>query len=302
MFKRALIAVFCSVIAASMFTSCGKEIKDSKSDTNTSNTDNAVSDTTAAGNDDKQNGVQDPNSPYNALGEINISRFSDRKAPEIDLENSAVKNFTTPEKGEKIVIMKFKDYEGEVKIRLFPEYAELGVENFVGLAEQGYYDGLTFHRIVKDFMIQGGDPNGTGTGGESIWGDKFDGGTNENVIHAAGTLAYANSGSTATNGSQFYIVTGETFTEDMFAENYPADAKEVYKSVGGSPWLDGSYTIFGQVYDGLDIIFSLQDTETYQANAFSNEVSTPVKPVEIEYVKVGEYNGEELKWFISDYN
>lgn len=302
MFKKALIAVFCSVIAASMFTSCGKEIEDksSKSEKNSSVSD--ASDTTAAENTDSQSGVQTSDSQYNALGEINISRFSDRKAPEIDLENSEVKNFTTPEKGDTVVIMKFKDYEGEVKIRLFPEYAELGVENFVGLAEQGYYDGLTFHRIVQDFMIQGGDPTGTGSGGESIWGSKFDGGTDANVIHAAGTLAYANSGATSTNGSQFYIVTGTTFAEEQFAENYPDDAKEVYKSVGGSPWLDGGYTIFGQVYDGLDIIFSVQDTETYQGSAFSSEISTPVKPVEIEYVKVGEYNGEELKWFISDYN
>lgn len=291
MFKRILVAVFCSVIAASMFTSCGKEIEDGKSSSTETTTSSSESGGDSSGT----------SSQYNTLGEINISRFSDRKTPDIDLENSAVKNFTTPEKGDTIIVMKLKDYEGEIKIRLFPEYAEKGVENFIGLAEKGYYDGLTFHRIVKDFMVQGGDPLGTGTGGESIWGEKFDGGTNENIIHAAGALAYANSGSTATNGSQFYIVTGTLFPEEQFAENYPADAKEVYKSVGGSPWLDGGYTIFGQVYDGLDIIFSLQDTETYQGNAMSSEVSTPVKPVEIEYVKVGEYNGEELKWFISDY-
>ncbi|MDE6679088.1 MAG: peptidylprolyl isomerase, partial [Ruminococcus sp.] len=72
--------------------------------------------------------------------------------------------------------MNIRDY-GTVKIRLFPEYADKGVENFVELAKKGYYDGLKFHRVINDFMIQGGDPNGNGTGGESIWGESFDGGT-----------------------------------------------------------------------------------------------------------------------------
>ena len=112
--------------------------------------------------------------------------------------------------------MTIKDY-GDIKIKLFPEEAEKGVENFTGLAKDGYYDNLIFHRVINDFMIQGGDPLGNGTGGESIWGDKFDGGTSENLIHTAGAVAYANSGSTSTNGSQFYIVTGTKYglTEDI---------------------------------------------------------------------------------------
>lgn len=111
-------------------------------------------------------------------------------------ENVDIANYTAPQKGDKIIEMDIRDY-GTVKFRLFPEYAEKGVENFIGLAEDGYYDGLTFHRIIQDFMIQGGDPLGDGTGGKSLWGSTFDGGTDSHLIHAAGAVAYANSNGTA---------------------------------------------------------------------------------------------------------
>ncbi len=215
-------------------------------------------------------------------------------------ENVDIMNYTEPEASEKIIKMNIRDY-GEVKIKLFPEYAPEGVENFIGLAEQGYYDGLTFHRVINDFMIQGGDPKGDGTGGESIWGEKFDGGTDAHLIHLPGAVAYANSGSTATNGSQFYIVTGEEATEEMF-EYYEQNkirfsdkSKEMYKQYGGTPFLDGGYTVFGQVIDGLDVVFEIQKTET-------DENDKPVEDVIIESVTVEEYDGSEIKWHISDYD
>lgn len=209
-----------------------------------------------------------------------------------------VANFTSPVKGEQVVIMNIKDY-GEVRIKLFPEYADKGVENFVELAKKGYYDGLTFHRVINDFMIQGGDPLGMGIGGESIWGDKFDGGTDEHLIHAAGAVAYANSGSTATNGSQFYIVTGTTYDDASIQQMVDAglkmsdDAKEIYSKAGGAPWLDGGYTVFGQVYEGLDVIFEVQKVET-------DENDKPLEDVIMESVKVEEYDGEEIDWFVND--
>ncbi len=304
MFKKTLAAIFCTVLAASALTSCGKHLEVDDSDSN----DKSVSDeeSTKAPSLDEESTKAPSSGTDNKT--IDLSRFTDRSVPDIDLENSSVKNFTTPEIGDDIIIMKFQGYEGEVKIRLFPEYAELGSENFVGLSEKGYYDGLTFHRIMADFMIQGGDPLGTGTGGESLWGDKFDGGTDPNVIHASGAIAYANSGSTATNGSQFYIVTGEKYTKDYLDQiaayngsQFSDDAAEVYSTTGGAAFLDGSYTVFGQVYQGLDIIYAVQDLPVHQGNAFSSEVSTPDEPVVLEYVKVGKYEGEELKWFISDY-
>lgn len=213
---------------------------------------------------------------------------------------SDIANFTAPEKGEQIIIMNIKDY-GEVKIKLFPEYADKGVENFVEHAKEGYYDGLTFHRVISDFMIQGGDPLGNGTGGESIWGDKFEGGTDKHLIHAAGAVAYANSGSTSTNGSQFYIVTGDVYDEDTLSQisayygtSFNDEAKEIYTTVGGTPFLDGNYTVFGQVYEGLDVIFEIQNVQT-------DENDKPLEDVIMESVTVGEYDGEELHWYISDY-
>ncbi len=307
MFRKTLAAILCMVMASAAMTSCGKhlEVDDDSKDTSVSDNQSPEETTALAG--DNQESTTGENSGSMDNKTIDISRFADRSVPDIDTEKSDVKNFTAPEVGDDIIIMKFKGYDGEVKIRLFPEYAELGVENFVGLAEKGYYDGLTMHRVMADFMIQGGDPLGTGTGGESLWGDKFDGGTSDKLTHAAGTIAYANSGSTSTDGSQFYIVTGETYDNDYLSlleskgYSFSDDIKKILASAGGAPWLDGGYTVFGQVYEGLDIIFAIQDVEVYQGNAMNPEVSTPVEPVVIEYVKVGKYDGEELKWFIADY-
>ena len=216
------------------------------------------------------------------------------------VENLPLANFTDIQEGDTVACMKNKDY-GDVMIRFFPEYADKGVENFIELAKSGYYDGLTFHRVIKDFMIQGGDPNGDGTGGESTWGGEFDGGTDPHAIHAAGAVAYANSGSTATDGSQFYIVTGEKYTDEEIAdlETYgyrlSDNAKDVYKTAGGTPFLDGSYTVFGQVFDGLDIVFRISEVET-------GDNDKPSEPVTIESVTIGEYDGRDVRWYMSDYD
>lgn len=214
-------------------------------------------------------------------------------------EESTVVNYIAPEKGEEVIVMTIKD-RGDVKIKLFEDEAPKGVENFVGLAEQGYYDGLTFHRVINEFMIQGGDPLGTGTGGESIWGDKFEGGTSEKAIHLRGAVAYANSGATSTNGSQFYIVTGEDITDEtleLYAANgytFSEDVIELYKENGGTPFLDGGYTVFGQVYDGLDIVMEAQTVETDASDK-------PIEDLIIEKVTVEEYDGEDVKFHMSDY-
>ena len=197
-----------------------------------------------------------------------------------------------PEKGD--ITAEIITNMGSIKVLLFPDAAPKAVENFTGLAQKGYYNGIIFHRVIRDFMIQGGDPTGTGRGGQSIYGEKFDGGVDPHLIHVSGALAYANSGSTSTNGSQFYIVTGNTYTESQFPENYPESAKQAYLKAGGYPYLDGGYTVFGQVFDGLDIVFKLQQVQTD-----SND--KPLKDVVIESLTVGEYNGEELKWYITDY-
>lgn len=207
------------------------------------------------------------------------------------LPDVEIHNFIEPQIGEKIAVITVKDY-GEIKIKLFPEDADKGVENFIGLADMNYYDEILFHRVIPNFMNQGGDPKGDGTGGKSIWGDKFDGGTSENLYHFTGAVAYANSGATSTNGSQFYIVnTPDGFT-DMSCEelysygyNWPGNVAEKYSEVGGVPFLDGGYTVFGQVIEGMDVVRAIAQVETNPEN------DKPLVPVIMESVRIVEYAG-----------
>lgn len=275
--KKIFALAMCMAMSLMSFSSCGDK-------TTTSGESGAVGDSIDSG----------------AVGE-GSETSSDSGAAAADWSvDVPIENFAEPQIGDKIIEMDIKDY-GTVKFVLFEEYAEKACENFVGLAEKGYYDGLTFHRVINDFMIQGGDPLGNGTGGESVWGGSFDGGTDPHVIHTTGAVAYANSGATSTNGSQFYIVTGTPLTDEDFA-NYELygynpsseSAKEVYKKTGGTPFLDGGYTVFGQVFEGLDIILKIQTVETDASDK-------PVEDVIMNSVKVSEYNGEELKWYRSDY-
>lgn len=272
MLKKFLAGLFCLTLTFSALASCGKEKDEGGFTSDSSDTSSsAETDTTAAA------------------------------ASAAKAENVDIANFTAPEKGDTIIIMNIKDY-GTVKFRLFPEYADKGVENFVELAKKGYYDGLKFHRVIKDFMIQGGDPLGTGMGGESVWGGKFDGGTDPHLIHVAGALAYANSGGTSTDGSQFYVVTGTVPTDEDFeyysqsGYEFSDNAKALYTKVGGAPWLDGSYTVFGQVIDGLDVIFKVQNV------AVDGSSAKPYRDVIVESVTVGEYNGEDIHWYIDEYD
>ena len=126
--------------------------------------------------------------------------------------------------------------QGNVEIKLFPAEAPKTVENFVGLVKKGYYNGLIFHRVIKNFMIQGGDPTGTGSGGESLWGGKFDDEFSPSLqFNRKGLLAMANAGP-GTNGSQFFITTVPT------------------------PWLNNHHTIFGEVISGYDFVAKIEGT------------------------------------------
>lgn len=216
-------------------------------------------------------------------------------------------NFTAPEKGEEVAVITIKDF-GDVKVKLFPDLAPKAVENFVDLAKDGYYNDLIFHRVIKDFMIQGGDPKGDGTGGESKWGGSFDGGVTKGLYHFVGAVAYANSGSTATDGSQFYIVTGADIGDDMMNQYVQAYAgigkplsdavQKKYKEIGGAIHLDGymgEYTVFGQVYYGLDVAEAVSKVEVNAEN------SKPLEDVVIEKVSIEKYDDEDVKFYLSDY-
>lgn len=136
----------------------------------------------------------------------------------------------------------FETNQGQIKFRLFPDSAPKAVENFRGLIEKGYYDGVVFHRVIEDFMVQGGDPTGTGRGGESIWGKPFEDEFDASLsFDRKGMLAMANAGP-HTNGSQFFITTAQT------------------------PWLDGRHTIFGEVIEGYETVEKIEKTETGSAD------------------------------------
>lgn len=133
-----------------------------------------------------------------------------------------------PVSGDKIVRMETN--HGTVVLKFFPTEAPKAVENFLTLCEKGYYDGIIFHRVIENFMIQGGDPTGSGRGGKSAFGHEFENEDSDKLSHIVGALSMANAGRD-TNGSQFFIVQGRA-----------------------SKYLDGDYSVFGQVVEGQDVV------------------------------------------------
>lgn len=155
---------------------------------------------------------------------------------------------------------------GDISVKLFPEYAPKTVENFTTHAKNGYYNGIIFHRVIKDFMIQGGDPTGTGMGGESIWGRSFEDEFCPELHNLCGALSMANAGP-STNGSQFFIVQASSVPQNMLSQmadledrGFPKGIAEAYAELGGTPWLDFRHTVFGQVYDGMDTVNKIAKT------------------------------------------
>lgn len=252
--------------------------------------------------------------------------------------------------GDKIAVIEFKDY-GTVKAKLFPDIAPVGVENFIKLAEQGYYDGLKIHRVIQDTYIQGGSLNGDGTGGTAAYvgedaaknATTFPIEVSEKARNFYGALGYA-ADAYGNNSVQFYIVSNKTpadtskisaekvqakadelaskLANESVAESTPegtaeaaetdnsdtklltyqqtyysnnasfikkngADAAEKYKKVGGLYQIDGGYTVFGQVYEGFDVIDKI-NTVDVTTNA-SGEKSMPIQDVIISSVTIETY-------------
>lgn len=185
-------------------------------------------------------------------------------------------------KKENTATIKIKNF-GEITVELYPDAAPKAVENFTTHAKKGYYDGVSFHRIITDFMMQGGDPKGDGTGGESIWGKPFEDEFSEKR-HITGALSMANSGPN-TNGSQFFIVYAKPIemTDEVKAffelNKYSKEDTKNYEKKGGTPWLDNKHTVFGQVVDGMDIVKKIM-------NETATEDGKPKKPVVIEKITV----------------
>ncbi|MFK5676849.1 peptidylprolyl isomerase [Ligilactobacillus sp. LYQ60] len=145
---------------------------------------------------------------------------------------------------------------GDITVQLFPKQAPKTVENFVTLARQGYYNDVIFHRVIADFMIQSGDPTGTGTGGESAFGKPFADEFSKELFNFRGALSMANAGPN-TNGSQFFIVQNQHLSPEMNVQmevaGYPQEVITAYDN-GGAPWLDFHHTVFGQVVTGMDVV------------------------------------------------
>ena len=168
-----------------------------------------------------------------------------------------------------------KTNKGTIEVQLFEKLAAKTVKNFVELAKKGYYDGVTFHRVIPDFMIQGGDPTGTGRGGESIYGHPFEDEFSEQLFNFNGALSMANAGPN-TNGSQFFIVSNEHVPANMIDQmkmvGYPQEVIDHYKENGGTPWLDYRHTVFGQVIKGMDVVQAISKVERDQMDKPKDDV------------------------------
>ena len=156
-----------------------------------------------------------------------------------------------------------KTNRGDIKVALFPEQAPKTVKNFIELSKKGYDGGVIFHRIIPDFMIQGGDPTGTGMGGESIYGAKFEDEFSKDLFNLRGALSMANAGPN-TNGSQFFIVQNQNVPANMLGQlegaGFPEEVIEAYKN-GGTPWLDFRHTVFGHVIEGMDVVDEMSSVQ-----------------------------------------
>ncbi len=189
-------------------------------------------------------------------GNINTPQATEKIDPSISTKTEVEVIKTIP-----IVTMIIKDY-GTITLELYPDMAPNTVNNFITLANDGFYDGLTFHRVIKGFMIQGGDPNGNGSGGPgySITGEFADNGFNQNTLsHTKGIISMARTGMPNSAGSQFFIMS--------------ADAT----------YLDGQYAAFGKVTSGIEVVEAIEKLET-------DNQDKPVKEVVIESISV-ETNG-----------
>lgn len=191
--------------------------------------------------------------------------------PQTDIENAA---------GPKAAI---KTSHGVLTVKLFPEQAPKAVANFIALAKDGYYDGVIFHRIIKDFMIQGGDPTGTGRGGESVYGESFEDEFSEELYNIRGALSMANAGPN-TNGSQFFIVQNQSLgysAKELVRGGWPQEIAAFYATEGGTPHLDRRHTVFGQLADAAsyEVLDKIAEVETDIADK-------PLEPVIIETIEV----------------
>jgi len=213
----------------------------------------------------------------------NTAKKEEKNVSDVDYKTAAEKQMAPPEVGETIAVFHVKDY-GDIYVKFFKDVAPKAVENFTTHAQDGYYNGVTFHRVINEFMIQGGDPLGNGTGGESIWGNDFEEELSEELVPYRGSLCMASRGlqNSPSLGSQFFI-TQANYNEEMEAYmksySYSDELLEAYKSYGGYLSLNQQYTVFGQVYEGMDVVDKIAAVQT-------DGNDKPLQDVVIESIEV----------------
>lgn len=190
--------------------------------------------------------------------------------------------FAQPQTGD--TVAEIVTDKGTIKVLLFPQYAPKAVKSFTVLADGGYYNGITFHRVVEDMLVQSGSFDGTASGGKSAWELEFDDEFSDRLHHYNGALSMANHGED-TNGSQFFFVTApigkisDETLQRMTDAQWRTEVADAYKQAGGLPSLDWRYTVFGQIYEGLDVAYAISRVK-------ADENGVPEKDVIIESVTV----------------
>jgi len=230
-----------------------------------------------------------------------------REKIEIDYENLDLPQLKEPTGNEPTATLKTN--HGDIKIIFYPEYAPLACENFLTHAENGYYDGLKFHRVIEEFMIQGGDPKGDGSGGESIWGEDFAIEASPSLYHLNGAVSMANTSQPDSNSSQFFIVcntyigrdkemfeiiVNEEKDHEMFNKgldsalarkfSYPKEILQAYADKGGAFQLDGGYSVFAQVVEGMDVVEKISKLDKVADSR--GKIEVPAEDVIIESIVV----------------
>jgi peptidyl-prolyl cis-trans isomerase A (cyclophilin A) len=242
---KKFIAATALLASLALFSACGAKTEKKTADTSTDSSETKSSESVD-------------------LNALDLPQLSDKVSEDEDL----VEMVTT---------------EGTIEIKLFPKQAPKTVENFITHAKDGYYNNVTFHRVIENFMIQGGDPKGDGTGGESIWNGTFDDEISNQLYNIRGALSMANAGTDengkGTNGSQFFIVQNQDDASDgLLKDDYPQKIIDAYKN-GGTPYLDKKHTVFGQVTKGMDVVDKIAAADT-DAN------DKPKKEIKIEKINI----------------
>lgn len=316
-----VLALVCSILLTGCNSSDGdKDGSNSATPTDASSSSNSSD--TASDDSTSSEIVVDEHLVETVVSELSIK-------PEIyeDNEHAVGYQLEAPKSGDTVAIIETS--MGTIKMRFFPEAAPKAVENFITHAKDGYYNGLKFHRVIEDFMIQTGDPNGDGTGGTSIWDDAFEDEFSTKLFNIRGAVSMANSGRD-TNGSQFFInqIDAKAFDEstegqgleafklmrdsyleglqayydygmvDTFVDTYGTylydydkvtdEIKKLYADNGGNPYLDGAYnlvdkghTVFGQVYEGMDVVDKIAAVEV-DSSTYAPKEDVTIKTITIE--------------------